>query len=282
MDTENSWSCSNLVTSMHESDVTNITNENGRVDTESCFKSEPLHKYAKYIEWPAKLPAKRYFLNIKSDSDAVQLCITAHFERNYHLERLKKAETKKQREAIQRSLRLRPTQHYRTINRYGKYVKFPKTIKSPMYIDDFDKIEKETNIEIFLYGIYSENDKYDIKVVRRGNNHKVSEKRRIYLCALIQNEDAENEDINHVVLIKDIQAFIRCFRSPHEHYMNEVYGMDGVMLSRKHQAQLISMLPMEFNCACDIAMSYELALIYHILRVVDIDEWMANYLKQES
>ena len=104
MVTENPRSCSKLMTVMHDGVVVNMTKEKGRIDTESCFNSKPLHKYAKYIDWPAKLPAKRYFLNIKSDSDAVQLCITAHFERNYHLERLKKAETKKQREAIQRSL----------------------------------------------------------------------------------------------------------------------------------------------------------------------------------
>ena len=212
MDTENPRSCSKLMAVMHDGVVVNMTKEKGRIDTESCFNSKPLHKYAKYIDWPAKLPAKGYFLNIKTESNSVQLCITAHFDRNYHLKRLAKAETKKQREAIQRSLRLRPTQHYRTINRYGRYFKFPKTIKSPMCIDDFDKIEKGTNTEIFLYGIYSENDKYDIKVIRRGNNPMVSEKRRIYLCALIQNEDADNDDINHVVLIKDIQRFKDCFR----------------------------------------------------------------------
>ena len=272
MDTENPQSCSKLMTPMDDSVVANITKENGRDDTETCFNSEPLHKYAKYIEWPAKLPGKRYFLNIKTDSNSVQLCITAHFDRNYHLKRLAKAETKKQREAIQRSLRLRPTQHYRTINRYRKHVKFPKTIKSTMCIDDFDKIEKGTNTEIFLYGIYSENDKYDIKVVRRGNNPKVPEKRRIYLCALIQNEDADNDDINHVVLIKDVQRFIGCFRSPHEHNMKEIYGMGGVTLSRKHQAEMISMLPMEFNSECEIALSLESAFINHLLGFEDIDE----------
>ena len=189
----------------------NITKENIRVDTESCFNSESLHKYAKCIEWPAKLPANRYFLNIKTENNSVELCMVAHFHRNYHLKRLASAETKKQREAIRRSVRLRPVKHYKTINRYERYFKFPGTIESPMRIDDFDEIEKETNTEIFLYGIYSENDKHDIKVIRRGNNSMVSEKRRIYLCALIRNEDAVNDDIHHVVLIKNIQAFIGCF-----------------------------------------------------------------------
>ena len=41
--------------------------------------------------------------------------------------------------------------------------------------------------------------------------------------------------------------------------------MDGVTLSRKHQAELISMLPMEFNYACDMAMTCGLATeIYEI------------------
>ena len=212
MDTENPRSCLKLMTEMHDGVVVNMTKENGRIDTESCFNSKPLYKYAKYIDWPAKLPAKGYFLNIKTESNSVQLCITAHFHRNYHLKRFASAETKKQRKTIKSSLKLRPAKHYRTLNRYGRYIKFPETIKSPMCISDFDKIEKEAYIEIFLYGIYSKNDKYDIKVIRRGNNPKVSEKRRIYLCALIQNEDADNDDINHVVLIKDIQRFKGCFR----------------------------------------------------------------------
>ena len=215
METENPCSYSKLMTPMHDSVDANIPKENGRVDTETYFNSRPLYKYAKCIDWPAKLPAKQYFLNIKTENNSVELCMVAHFHRNYHLKRLASAETKKQRKTIRRSLRLRPTKHYRTINRYERYFKFPGTIESPMCICDFDEIEKETNTEIFLYGIYSENNRYDIKVIRRGNNPDVSEKRRIYLCALIQNEHADNYDINHVVLIKDIQRFIGCFRSPH-------------------------------------------------------------------
>ena len=276
---ENPCSYSKPITPIQGSVDVNITKENDRVDTESCFSSESLNKYAKYNEWPAKLPAKRCFLNIKSDSNSVELCMVAHFHRNYHLKRLASAETKKQRETIQRSLRLRPTKHYRTINRYERYFKFPGTIESPMRIDDFDEIEKETNTEIFLYGIYSENDKHDIKVIRRGNNSMVSEKRRIYLCALIRNEDAVNDDINHVVLIKNIQAFIGCFRSPHEHIIKEICGMGGVTLCRKHEAELISILPMEFNSMYDVAMACELASIYRVLGGKDIDESMANYLK---
>ena len=41
--------------------------------------------------------------------------------------------------------------------------------------------------------------------------------------------------------------------------------MDGVTISRKHQAELNSMLPMEFNYACDMAMTCGLATeIYEI------------------
>ena len=48
--------------------------------------------------------------------------------------------------------------------------------------------------------------------------------------------------------------------------------MGGVTLLRKHQAELISVLPMEFNSIYDVVMSCELASTYHILGAKDIDE----------
>ena len=176
-------------------------------------QSKSVKKYAKYLEWPDKLPGIKHVINIKTDTDCVELSMVAHFERNKHLNRLDEAETEEKRKEIKKSLWLREARHYRSVNQYGKYFTFPKDIKSPVTLDDFDKIEKKTNTDLTLYGMFSENEDYDIKIIRKGNNPNAPSDRKIFLCALFRDEEGDDDDIHHVTLIKDLRAFIRCIRT---------------------------------------------------------------------
>ena len=156
-----------------------------------------MNKYGRYIPWPKYLAGVKHIMNIKTENDCMELSMVGHFENK----------TKKH------GGKLRPAKYYRSINRYNTYFEFPKNINYPITLDNFDLIEKKTNTEITLYAVFNENDEYKIKILRKGNNPtNVCEERKIFLCALMLDTDGENLDICHIVLIKDIQNFIRCIR----------------------------------------------------------------------
>ena len=156
-----------------------------------------MKKYGRYKTWPDKLAGVKHVMNIKTENDCMELSMVGHFV----------YKTKKH------GRKLRPAKYYRSINRYNTYFEFPKNINSPITLDNFDLIEKKTNTEITLYAVFNENDEYKIKILRKGNNPtNVGEERKIFLCALMQDTDEKNLDIYHIVLIKDIQKFIKCIR----------------------------------------------------------------------
>ena len=114
MDIENPWSCSKLMTPMHDSVVANLPKENCRVDMESYFNSEPLHKYA--------------------------------FKRNYQLKRLKKAEAKKQGEAIP-ALDIKQERKEKV---YESAVEWPKNLAGERCVINIDTSDKKDCVMVHL------------------------------------------------------------------------------------------------------------------------------------
>ena len=149
-------------------------------------KTRRVKRYGSYTKWPEKAPGLHHVVNVNCVKDCVRLCMTAHFCKN----KIKKMNSEKKCRYL--------------YNRKSFYFKFPPGLKSPISMDDFEKIENHTKTEIWLYQIFKEKKSYNIRLLRKGNQPNVHESRKIYLC--------EIENSNHVVLIKNIQSFIRCIR----------------------------------------------------------------------
>ena len=77
----------------------------------------------------------------------------------------------------------------------GEYFTFPGKISKPT---------KTTQTSFWSYQIVKLGKSHDIRLLRKGNNPSVDPQRAIHHCLI--------EDTNHIVLVKEIQGFIRCVR----------------------------------------------------------------------
>ena len=87
----------------------------------------------------------------------------------------------------------------------GEYFTFPEKISKPVSLNYFSTIEKATETFIWLYQIVKLDKSHDMRLLRKGNNPSVDSDRVIHLCLI--------EDTHHIVLLKEIQQFIRCVRT---------------------------------------------------------------------
>ena len=146
-----------------------------------------MKSYGSYVEWPKGVPGSKHVVNIRTTNDCVKLSMVAHFC-HQEVQKLKNC----QREAVVYKKKV------------GDYFNFPTDIPTPISIENFDKIEKQTLTDIWLYQV-SKNDKtHSIRLLRKGKNSSAPPNRVIHLCQI--------DDSDHLVLIKNIEPFIRCIR----------------------------------------------------------------------
>ena len=161
------------------------------LDNAATVKSYGSWKGYKF-PYPKKIPGSHHIININTDTNCVEFSMIAHFMRINGEHNL----TTPFCEKTYRDLR-------------GKYFNMPDNVKTPIAINDFEKIEKSSNTNITIYRLYKreylkkqngEND-YAVRIIRKGTNMTAPPERHIYLLQLL--------DYNHVTLIVDIQAFLR-------------------------------------------------------------------------
>ena len=148
--------------------------------------------YGSFVEYPPNLRGGRSILNVNCGvNDCVRTACTLHFiKREYWNIR-----TKRRREDFLKKSK-------------KEYFKIPADMPKPIAIEDFDRLEKINDCNIFIYEIGKDESSDDnVRPIRIGKNPKVDSDRWIYLY--------NNEDTNHVGLITDIQKFLRAHSTTH-------------------------------------------------------------------
>ena len=147
-------------------------------------------KIGNYVPYPSNLNGGSFILNVNTEkNDCVRTAMVLHFIKDRY---------KKTRYVKKKRMLLSDSKN--------KYFQFPVNIPKPISIENFDKIEKETNTNLYIYKIGKDNQGDDnLELIRVGNNPKVDEKRWIYLVQIQNN--------NHVALITDVQKYIINIRS---------------------------------------------------------------------
>ena len=160
------------------------------LDVDYFAESRSIQSLGMYVELPRNLPGKKHLVNIKTKDKCVELSLYAHFYHKYNKTNLTLSEF-----------------DYKSFNHEKGFIKFPHLKDDFISIETFDKIEKYTNTDIYVYSILNvDSKKPQIKVIRKGKNPSINEERRIYLLSL----PSINSD--HICLIKDIQLFLKCLR----------------------------------------------------------------------
>ena len=140
-----------------------------------------------YVKWPKGVPDSRHVVNVYTDNDCVRLSMVAHF---CHEEVRNLKNIKDEAKVYKKKL--------------GDYFYFPTDTPTPISIENFDRIEKQTLTDIWLYQISKNNKSHSIRLLRKGKNSFAPPNRVNHHC--------EIDDSGHLVLIKNIQLFIRCIR----------------------------------------------------------------------
>jgi len=174
-----------------------------------------------FVPYPPDAPGIKSITNIDTNrNDCFILSLVAHFHRM----------------KVEPSERSNPDSYIEHIN---DYFQFPEKIHNRVTFEDIPLIEKQCNLNIFLYQLKrkifkNKKKNYQLKIIRHGKSPSVPEDRCIYLCKI----DSEDEQSSHITLINNIQSFIRQFKQNyHRNTKFCVYCMGSVKedLIQRHQ-----------------------------------------------
>lgn len=131
--------------------------------------------------YPAKYPGNHFLININTENNCVEYCLISHFLKQNN----------------GRAYSERTYRRHRNI-----FFTFPD-IQTPVKIEDFSKIERATECNIFLYNLSREKngDAYTLKLLRKGENKSALPKNQVALLQL--------EEIQHVCLIYDLEKYLK-------------------------------------------------------------------------
>ena len=162
-----------------------------RFEVKSFLVAVPMGSttYGTYCDYPTNLNGIDSIINFQSNGDCVRTAMLIHFEK----ENFKKARRHLAKQSVLKSAA-------------NKKFDFPADINVPIALEDFDRLEKLTNTNFWIYQVKRKRCKgrYKLRLTRVGNNPNVPPDRYIYLCQI--------NDENHVALIDDVQNFIRSAR----------------------------------------------------------------------